>query len=1125
MQYRNPFGTPYGVISRFSASTGQILNDSSCATSDDVYLFDSAGAIYTTEYNTNNAPHILAFTPDLSSCYRLPESGTGRLIAVTPAGVLVQQAYGDPFYPGGQLLGLTRDGHLLWSSALQYAVGAIADVDGILYATSVDGTSLSAIDTSNGSVLWTQTFGVAVTGVLLGGDGSLYVTAATELIRLSSTSVGTLSVATNLPTAAFSIVGPQTFSGSGTSSTQATAPTGNYTITYGAVAGYSTPASETKSLAAGGTASFIGAYIPACASPSIVSQPLSHTITFGKSTSLDTLAAGTAPLAYQWYIGMTGDISMPVPGGQAASVSVSPTTAASYWVRVTNHCGYADSRTAAIVVRPVVPVVSLAAAAAVTSPTFIQKAETAWNTTTSPKTTASFNVQAGDVLVAFAETEDSTTTVSVSDSTITSATWINQQTVNVSSYSWVGVWTKQVTSTQSMTVTFTRGGASFDFGGDVLTFRGSNGVGASVKANVSSGTPTVNLTTTQANSAIVVADSDWTATDGASRVWRTSAGVFSEQSYIRVSGRYTVYGGYHPNAGAAGTYALGLSAPSQKYSILAVEVKGNGAADTTPPTVSMTAPANNASVSGHSVAVSATASDNIGVAGVQFKLDGANLGAEATSSPYSINWDSAATANGAHTLNAVARDAAGNTGQAANVNVTVANPPVISGISATAITTSSAQINWTTNIPADSQVNYGATTAYGFSTTLDPSLTTSHSQTLSGLPPGTLYHYQVVSRDTTAVVAVSVDFTFTTANPPDTTPPTVSVTDPANGATVSGTTVTVSAAASDNVGVAGVQFRLDGSNLGIEDTTNPYSILWNSTTVLNGAHTISAIARDAAGNTTTANAVTVTVNNAAFPVALVQKVSTITTGAPSINAVFPSSVTAGNLIVVGVSGWPNPPSVTMTDSLGNVYTRAGNVQLTSGKSFTAIFYATNSKGGADTVTLGGGSSGTQLSMTASEFSGLDTVSPLDTSAGTSGSGNAPTSGNMTATVSGDLVIGTGTHDATIVTTAGSGFSMIAIATDDGNTHQSLATEYKVLGTASATTANFALSASAPWAQAGAMFKPAGPGPSTHSISGTITPAASGANSAVTLRAPVLPVPLPTSMETIPLQAYSMVLTH
>src|SRR5207253_113914 len=85
---------------------------------------------------------------------------------------------------------------------------------------------------------------------------------------------------------------------------------------------------------------------------------------------------------------------------------------------------------------------------------------------------------------------------------------------------------------------------------------------------------------------------------------------------------------------------------------------------------------------------------------------------------------------------------------------------------------------------------------------------------------------------------------------PDVTPPTVSMTAPAAGVTVAGT-VTVSASASDNVGVAGVQFKLDGANLGAEVTTAPYTRSWTTTTTSNGAHTLTAVARDAAGNSTT----------------------------------------------------------------------------------------------------------------------------------------------------------------------------------------------------------------------------------------------------------------------------------
>lgn len=94
----------------------------------------------------------------------------------------------------------------------------------------------------------------------------------------------------------------------------------------------------------------------------------------------------------------------------------------------------------------------------------------------------------------------------------------------------------------------------------------------------------------------------------------------------------------------------------------------------------------------------------------------------------------------------------------------------------------------------------------------------------------------------------------------DPTPPTVALTAPANGATVSGT-ISVTATASDNIGVIGVQFKRGGVNLGAEDTTSPYSTSWDTTSVSNGSYALTAVARDAAGNMTTSAARTVTVSN------------------------------------------------------------------------------------------------------------------------------------------------------------------------------------------------------------------------------------------------------------------------
>ncbi|MDD1679225.1 MAG: Ig-like domain-containing protein, partial [Methanomicrobiales archaeon] len=190
-----------------------------------------------------------------------------------------------------------------------------------------------------------------------------------------------------------------------------------------------------------------------------------------------------------------------------------------------------------------------------------------------------------------------------------------------------------------------------------------------------------------------------------------------------------------------------------------------------------------------------------------------------------------------------------------------ATAPIISSVSASLVTSSGATITWTTDKASDSQVDYGTTSSYGGSTTLNATMVTSHSQTLSGLTANTLYHYRVKSKDVSGNLAVSGDFTFTTVPLPDTTPPTVSITAPSSGSTVSGS-VAVSANASDNVGVSSIQFQLDGANLGAALTKAPYSISWNTASVGNGSHTLAAVAKDAAGNSNSAS-VTVTVSNSA----------------------------------------------------------------------------------------------------------------------------------------------------------------------------------------------------------------------------------------------------------------------
>src|SRR3954470_3118028 len=97
--------------------------------------------------------------------------------------------------------------------------------------------------------------------------------------------------------------------------------------------------------------------------------------------------------------------------------------------------------------------------------------------------------------------------------------------------------------------------------------------------------------------------------------------------------------------------------------------------------------------------------------------------------------------------------------------------PVISGVRASSVSTSGATIAWSTDEASTSQISYGPTASYGTSTALDGARVTAHSQALSGLSAGTVYHYRVTSRDAAGNLATSPDATFTTsATTPDPTP-------------------------------------------------------------------------------------------------------------------------------------------------------------------------------------------------------------------------------------------------------------------------------------------------------------------------------------------------------------------
>jgi hypothetical protein len=185
-----------------------------------------------------------------------------------------------------------------------------------------------------------------------------------------------------------------------------------------------------------------------------------------------------------------------------------------------------------------------------------------------------------------------------------------------------------------------------------------------------------------------------------------------------------------------------------------------------PPAITLTGPADGSLVTGQAQ-LSAVVDDNAPINQLQFYVDGVAVGAPLTSAPYSLTWNTAGLNAGLpHTISARATDAMGRSGASGNVNVQVDNGPTISNVAvAQGLTASSARVTWSTSVPADGQVEYGPTAAYGLTTPVDTLVDVRHDMQLTGLSPGTAYHYRVRSRDAAGAAAVSADATlFTSAD-------------------------------------------------------------------------------------------------------------------------------------------------------------------------------------------------------------------------------------------------------------------------------------------------------------------------------------------------------------------------
>lgn len=289
-------------------------------------------------------------------------------------------------------------------------------------------------------------------------------------------------------------------------------------------------------------------------------------------------------------------------------------------------------------------------------------------------------------------------------------------------------------------------------------------------------------------------------------------------------------------------------------------------------------------------------------------------------------------------------------------------------------------------------------------------LTVSSPTSANVAPPG-YYMVFIVNGSGVPSVASIVHI----GAPVDTTPPAVSMTAPASGSTVSGTSVTVSATATDNVAVGNVQFLLDGNPLGSPVLQAPYTLSWDSTTVANGTHTLSARATDTAGNTATATAVSVTVSNAA-PTGATVDTSVSSDGRGPVSATVSTSA-AGDLLLafVGSDGLGSPQTVTVSGGgltwtlVKRTNTRGGDAEIWSARATTQLSGAT--------VTATQSTSGYYESLTVVAFKG---AAGVGASVGGSASSGAP-SVKLTTTKAQSLVYAVGNdYDNAIARTPGTG---------------------------------------------------------------------------------------------------------
>ncbi len=298
-----------------------------------------------------------------------------------------------------------------------------------------------------------------------------------------------------------------------------------------------------------------------------------------------------------------------------------------------------------------------------------------------------------------------------------------------------------------------------------------------------------------------------------------SNGVSGNQAY---NGYWRVGGdnlGFWPNQPSSNYFAGTLDevavydAPLTPAQIDAhYTASGRSGPDIVPPTTAISSPVDGANVSTGSVPVTATASDNVGVTAVDLQVDGSTVATD-TSAPYNFTWTATA---GPHTLRTVAHDAAGNTGNSADVHVTASAPDTTPPTTAITSPNAGDSVYGPTTVTATASDDTGVTSVSLLvdGSTVGTDTSAPYSFTWSATDVGS-HTLQTVASDAAGNTGSSTPISVTV--PADSTPP--SAPGPLSSSNVTANSVTLSwTAATDDRAIGGYQIVRDGTV--IDSTTN-----------------------------------------------------------------------------------------------------------------------------------------------------------------------------------------------------------------------------------------------------------------------------------------------------------------